>query len=179
MTESLNGNHYRMAEGLCGLLADTYLLYNTTQVAHWNIEGPHFEELQVQLEKQYRDLGAAVDRIAERMCELRIYVPGTLGDYICLSRLQQTPQRGFRKLIQQLIEGHEMVVRRIRRVLEISHEAGDDATAEVLAQRLRRHEMTLRSFQQGLFKRMGHDAGTSRQARLPFGRRDVRHRVTA
>jgi DNA-binding ferritin-like protein len=57
----------KVAGGLAGAMADTYLVYLKTQNFHWNVTGPMFGELHALFEQQYTDLAAAVDELAERI----------------------------------------------------------------------------------------------------------------
>lgn len=41
----------KVAQGLAGVLADTYLLYLKTQNFHWNVTGPMFGELHALFEQ--------------------------------------------------------------------------------------------------------------------------------
>lgn len=68
----------RVAEGLAGVLADTYLLYLKTQNFHWNVTGPMFGELHSLFEQQYTDLATAVDELAERIRAIGEFAPGEL-----------------------------------------------------------------------------------------------------
>lgn len=56
-----------IAEGLSGLLADTYTLYLKTHNYHWNVTGPMFQTLHTMFMTQYTELSLAVDDIAERI----------------------------------------------------------------------------------------------------------------
>lgn len=38
----------KTSDALKTLLADTYTLYLKTQGYHWNVEGPHFQQLHIQ-----------------------------------------------------------------------------------------------------------------------------------
>ena len=56
-----------IAQGLKGLLADSYTLYLQTHNFHWNVTGPQFRPLHLMFEEQYTELAVAVDDIAERI----------------------------------------------------------------------------------------------------------------
>ena len=43
------------AKAVKKLLADTYTLYLKTHGYHWNVEGPHFQQLHIQFMEQYTD----------------------------------------------------------------------------------------------------------------------------
>ena len=100
----------KLAAGLTGLLADTYTLYNTTQFYHWNVEGPQFHSLHAMFEEQYDELADAVDLIAERIRVLGWYTPGTLRDFLEVSRIEQTENvRDSAAMLDHLIRGHRTV----------------------------------------------------------------------
>lgn len=126
------------------MLADTYTLYNSTQCAHWNVEGPRFKELHDLFEDQYQELAVAIDVIAERLRALGFYVPGTLQEMSELSRLNQ------RSLVEgptawegHLIEGHRQVAHRLRELQALAEKTMDEATMDLLVERLRVHEKTI------------------------------------
>jgi len=181
MMEPRNGKHYRLAEGLCGLLADTYVLYNTTQVAYWNVDGPNCNSFQRLFETQYRELGAAVDLLAQRMRRLGIYAPGSLGEYVQFSRLRQTSERGSQRILKQLADDHGKVTRRIRMVLDISREAGDEITSDLLSQRLRVHERSGSELERRLkeTRQNGTASASCVQGTLPLDRSGARQQVPA
>lgn len=132
-----------LATGLTGLLADTYTLYNTTQFYHWNVEGPQFHSLHAMFEEQYDELADAVDLIAERIRVLGWYTPGTLDDFSNLSRIRQKANvRDADTMLEHLIEGHQQVAHRIRELLAETEKVLDQATEDMLIERLRIHEKT-------------------------------------
>jgi len=140
---NVDNNSKQLAEGLTGLLADTYTLYNTTQFYHWNVEGPQFHTLHLLFEEQYGDLADAVDLIAERIRVLGWYTPGTLADFLKLSRIQQKPNvRKTDDMLSHLIEGHRQVSHRIRELLGETEKVLDQASEDMLIERLRVHEKT-------------------------------------
>src|SRR5690625_3440249 len=71
----------KIAEGLSGVLADSYTLFLKTQNYHWNVTGPHFGPLHDLFEEQYRELFDAIDEIAERIRTLGFRAPGTLKEF--------------------------------------------------------------------------------------------------
>src|SRR2546430_1050238 len=80
-----------IAAGLAKLLADTYTLYLKTHNFHWNVTGPMFETLHLMFEKQYIELAAAVDLIAERIRALGLPAPGTYAEFAKLSSIKEEP----------------------------------------------------------------------------------------
>lgn len=132
-----------IANGLSHLLADTYTLYLKTHNFHWNVTGPMFQTLHVMFETQYTELALAVDLVAERIRALGHHAPGTYSDYAKLSSIQETPGvPKAEKMIRLLVEGQEAVVRTARSIYPSAEKASDEATADLLTQRIQLHEKT-------------------------------------
>lgn len=130
-----------IAQGLSRLLADTYTLYLKTHNFHWNVTGPMFQTLHLMFETQYTELALAVDVIAERIRALGFPAPGTYKQYAELSSIKET--EGIPKaqeMIKLLVEGNEAVVRTARSLFPSAEEVSDEATADLLTQRIQLHE---------------------------------------
>jgi starvation-inducible DNA-binding protein len=132
-----------IAKGLGHLLADTYTLYLKTHNFHWNVTGPMFQTLHLMFETQYNELALAVDLVAERIRSLGAPAPGTYAEFGKLSSIKESvgvPKA--RDMIKQLVEGQEAVVRTARKLFPLVEKAGDEATADLLTQRIQLHEKT-------------------------------------
>ena len=132
-----------ISEGLSRLLSDTYLLYIRTHGYHWNVTGPQFNTLHVMFEQQYGELALAVDQIAERIRALGFPAPASYAEFTRLSSLSEDEDRpGAGEMVQRLVKAQEAVVRTARSVFPAVERAGDEATADLLTQRLQIHEKT-------------------------------------
>ncbi len=132
-----------VAQGLSHLLADTYTLYLKTHYFHWNVTGPMFNTLHLMFEGQYTELALAVDLVAERIRALDVYAPGTYRDFAKLSSIKETESvPKAQDMIKELVEGHEAVCRTARSVFPAADQASDEATKDLLTQRLQLHEKT-------------------------------------
>lgn len=132
-----------IALGLSHLLADTYTLYLKTHYFHWNVTGPMFNTLHLMFETQYNELALAVDLIAERIRALDVYAPGTYRDFAKLTSIKETESvPKAQDMITELVAGHEAVCRTARSVFPSADAASDEATADLLTQRLQLHEKT-------------------------------------
>ncbi|MBK9295226.1 MAG: DNA starvation/stationary phase protection protein [Oligoflexia bacterium] len=132
-----------IAGGLSKLLSDSYTLYLKTHNYHWNVTGPMFQTLHLMFETQYNELALAVDLIAERIRSLGFPAPGTYSEFSKLTSIKE--KVGHVKaedMIKDLIEGQETVVRTARSVFEAVEDAADEATADLLTQRMQLHEKT-------------------------------------
>ncbi|NBX77003.1 MAG: DNA starvation/stationary phase protection protein [Proteobacteria bacterium] len=133
----------KIADGLSKLLADSYILYLKTHNFHWNVEGPMFNTLHQMFMDQYTELWNALDLIAERIRALGCYAPGSHKKYSQLSSISESEENiPATKMIEQLLEGHEMVAQTARSVFGVAESGNDEATLDLLTQRLQIHEKT-------------------------------------
>jgi starvation-inducible DNA-binding protein len=133
----------KIADGLAHLLADTYTLYMKTHSFHWNVEGPMFNTLHAMFMVQYTELWNALDLIAERIRSLGLPAPGTYSEFARLTSIEETPGvPEANEMLRLLVKGHEAVARTARSVFPHADKAGDEATADLLTQRLQVHEKT-------------------------------------
>ncbi|MDR9403641.1 MAG: Dps family protein [Halothece sp. Uz-M2-17] len=132
-----------IAEGLSRLLADTYSLYLKTHYFHWNVTGPMFHSLHQMFEEEYVELAQAVDDVAERIRTLGAVAPGSYSQFAELSSVPETrdvPEA--QEMVRLLVEGNEAVVRTARAAFPAAERAGDEATADLITERMRTHEKT-------------------------------------
>ena len=132
-----------ITHGLSRLLSDTYTLYLKSHHYHWNVTGPMFQTLHLMFETHYTELALAVDLIAERIRALGLPAPGTYKEFGKLSTVHNDP--GVPKdlvMIKNLVEAHEAVARTARSVFPVAEGANDEATVDLLTQRLQVHEKT-------------------------------------
>ncbi|MDP2246750.1 MAG: Dps family protein [Nitrosomonadales bacterium] len=133
----------KIAEGLSHLLADTYTLYLKTHYFHWNVTGPMFNTLHLMFETQYTELALAVDAVAERIRSLDFYAPGTYKEFIKLASIEESDSvPKAQDMIKELVVGHEAVCRTARSVFPAIEAAADEASADLVTQRLQVHEKT-------------------------------------
>ena len=133
----------QIVDGLSRVLADSYTLYMMTHNFHWNVEGPMFNTLHLMFEGQYNEQWVALDLIAERIRSLGAPAPGTYKAFVALSSIDEPAgQPEAMEMVRQLVKGHEAVIRTARSVFPAVEAAGDEATADLLTQRLQVHEKT-------------------------------------
>jgi starvation-inducible DNA-binding protein len=133
----------KVADALSRLLADTYGLYLKTHSFHWNVEGPMFNTLHLMFMEQYTELWQALDEIAERIRALGYPAPGSYKAFAKLSSIEETdgvPEA--MEMVRELVKGHEAVARTARAAFVPSEKAADEASADLLTQRLQVHEKT-------------------------------------
>lgn len=132
-----------IADGLSRLLADSYLLYVKTHNFHWNVEGPQFNTLHTMFMGQYTEIWNALDDIAERIRALGEYAPGSYAQFAKLSSIKESEKvPEATKMIKELLEGHEVVIQTARSAFPVAEEENDQATCDLLTQRMNIHEKT-------------------------------------
>jgi len=133
----------QIVNGLSALLADSFTLYLKTHKFHWNVEGPMFRTLHLMFMEQYTELWNALDEIAERIRALGAYAPGSNKQFSELATIKEShdvPEA--MKMVKDLLSGHEAVIKTAREVLEPADRASDEATIDLITQRLQVHEKT-------------------------------------
>src|SRR5690625_3571123 len=110
---------------------------------YWNVTGPKFQHLHDMFEEQYKKLSYAMDEIAERMRSLGFPAPGTYQQFGELTSIKEnTDIPAAEEMIRRAVEGHESVVRTARELFPAAEEVHDEATADLLTQRIQLHEKT-------------------------------------
>jgi len=102
-----------------------------------------FTSLHVMFEQQYTELALAVDLIAERIRALGVFAPGSYRAYAKLSQIEEEDGHPpAMEMVRNLVAAHESVVRTAREAFPTAEQAADEATCDLLTQRLQVHEKT-------------------------------------
>jgi len=155
-TETLNGvkkmevnigiskeHREKIAKGLSEVLADSYLLYLKTHNYHWNVTGELFHQLHEQFEEQYTELAEAIDVIAERIRAIGFRAPGSFKEFNEITSItEDTDQPKAKEMVKRLAKANEQVIRTAREALKPANEAEDEATIDLLTERLTVHSKT-------------------------------------
>ncbi|WP_411823428.1 Dps family protein [Leptospira sp. 'Mane'] len=132
-----------ISEALKKLLGDTYTLYQKTHSYHWNVTGPMFQTLHLLFMTQYTELWNAIDPIAERIRALGYYAPisgSEFAKYSSIAEDKEVPKA--EDMIRNLVEGNEAVIRTARAAYAPAEKGNDQASLDLLTQRLDIHEKT-------------------------------------
>ena len=138
-----DSDRLKIADGLSGLLADSYTLYLMTHNFHWNVKGPMFNSLHVMFMAQYTEQWTALDLIAERIRALGAPAPGTYKEFAKLASIKEI--EGVPKamdMVRHLVAAQEATARTARRLFTLVNKANDQPSADLLTQRLDVHEKT-------------------------------------
>lgn len=134
----------KIADELSHFLADTYVVYLKTQNFHWNVTGPNFAALHKLFEEQYQQLADAVDVIAERIRALGETAPASLSEFQKLTSIkEETGTPSAENMLRKLAKDHEVLVEHANIVFTKAEKAADQATMDLLIERIREHEKTI------------------------------------
>ena len=105
-------NRAAVAQVLCKLLADEFVLYTKTKNAHWNVEGADFYNKHLFFEQQYTQLDDIIDAVAERIRTLGHYAPATLKSFLDLTHLTEAKSQNNDSIgfIKELLSDHESII---------------------------------------------------------------------
>ena len=132
-----------VADLLGKVLADTCVLAVKTQNYHWNVTGARFPYLHELFGKQYAELIAASDEIAERIRAIGHPAPGTMGEFLKLSGLKEAKGAlDAKAMIRDLLADHEAVIRAGREAQKSIQETGDEESSDLLIGRVAAHGKT-------------------------------------
>lgn len=130
-----------ITSSLSRLLADTYTVQLKTQNFHWNVRGPMFHTLHQLFETQYAELSVAVDQIAERIRTLGATAPASYSRFSELTSIKDgTGEESADEMISSLVDDNETIVRTARQAFSVTEAAKDEASADLLTQRMQVHE---------------------------------------
>jgi len=101
-----------------------------------------FQTLHQLFEQQYTELEAAVDVIAERTRALGQPAPGTYSDFVKLTSIKEVTGVPYNEMIRLQLKANETVVRTARSIIAGVGKVDDEASADLLAQRIQLHEKT-------------------------------------
>jgi starvation-inducible DNA-binding protein len=130
-----------VAQELTKVLADSFAVYLKTHGYHWNVRGPEFFSFHNLLEQQYRDIWDALDDIAERIRALGVLAPQSYSAFGNLTSIKDgDPEKDATAMLKELMQDHETLIATARTAFETASEAGDEASADLMTQRLAAHE---------------------------------------
>lgn len=133
----------QVVQELSTLQADTYVLYVKTQNFHWNVVDPRFHSLHEFFEEQYEELAEAVDVIAERIRALDEKAPGSMREYLELTRLEESKNTlSAGEMLKALLHDHESLIQALRIAIDQTAKLGDQGSSDLCINRIRAHEKT-------------------------------------
>lgn len=135
-----------LRESLQRVLVDLIALHNVGKQAHWNIVGPNFRDLHLNLDELVVVARDGADTVAERMRALHAAPDGRPGVFAAQTSLPEFPAGEIHThdAIREMVKAIEAAVATMREVHDDVDDA-DPASADIL------HEFTVKLEQQAWF----------------------------
>lgn len=126
------------------VLCDAYALYLKTQNYHWNVEGPHFKCLHMLFEEQYKELGEAIDILAEEIRACGEKAPATFSFYQQNTTISAGEESlDWKQMLEDLIKSHVGMKKTVQKALEQAQEEKNEVVANLMTERLAVHGKSL------------------------------------
>jgi starvation-inducible DNA-binding protein len=132
---SLNEKEIKpVVDHLNDLLANYHIHYQKLRGCHWNVKGQNFFTLHVKFEELYNNAVITIDELAERILTLGKPPISTFADYIKVSKIKEINTIGLKDtaMVKAIIDDMATLISLERDIMEISAEAGDDGTNDMI-----------------------------------------------
>ena len=132
---SLNEREIKpVVDHLNDLLANYHVHYQKLRGCHWNVKGKSFFTLHIKFEELYNAAVLNIDELAERILTLGKPPHSTFSDYIKTSKIKEINTIGLKDtdMVKALIDDMAILIGMEREILEITTEAGDDGTNDMI-----------------------------------------------
>ncbi len=123
-----------IVDQLNDLLANYHIHYQKLRGCHWNIKGGHFFTLHVKFEELYSNAQLTIDELAERVLTLGKPPVSRFSDYIAISQIKEADTIGMKDtdMVRAIMDDFSKLIEMERSIMEISDEAGDDGTNDMI-----------------------------------------------
>ncbi|MVN92744.1 Dps family protein [Mucilaginibacter aquatilis] len=132
---SLNEQEVKpVVDHLNELLANYHIHYQKLRGCHWNVKGPSFFTLHVKFEELYTEALTFIDELAERILTLGKPPYSTFAEYIQTSQIKEINTIGMKDtdMVKALIADMAALIEMERNILDITSDAGDDGTNDMI-----------------------------------------------
>jgi starvation-inducible DNA-binding protein len=123
-----------VVDHLNDLLANYHIHYQKLRGCHWNVKGKSFFTLHIKFEELYTEALTTIDELAERILTLGKPPYSTFNDYISQSTIKEVQTIGLKDtdMVRALIEDMAALIEMEREILDVTSEAGDDGTNDMI-----------------------------------------------
>jgi len=130
-----------LADLLNDLLANYSMFYQNTRGYHWNIKGKKFFELHLKFEELYNDLFVKIDDVAERILTLGGTPNHAFSKYQAQSAIKESAETSDGDdAVKQILAAFSTLIRKQRKILDLSGEIGDEGTNSLMSDYIREQE---------------------------------------
>lgn len=142
----MNKNDVKLSQTLLNdILANESVLLMQTLNYHWNIVGPEFHDYHLLFDKQYNQLFADMDKIAERVRAVQGVALGSFKHILTSATLKEdsgkTPHP--KQMIVILLKQYEKLIEQIRdSIVTLDKKTTDFGTINFLEELITQHEKT-------------------------------------
>lgn len=131
----------KVADKLQKLLADEHVVYIKTRNYHWNIKAANFAELHAFYEKQYDELEAVIDEIAERIRMIGFLSTGRMSEFLKRTELKEGKEiTDAGEQVSNLMKDHEIVIKYLRNCIRDFEDLNDMGSADFVTALMQQHE---------------------------------------
>ncbi len=120
-------------DALHQFLADLHVFYANVRGYHWNVKGTAFFALHEEFEKIYDAIAEQIDEVAERLLQLSETPENNLE---ALAKKAKLSAKGkpdeAKKMVEDLLEDFQYILASCRNIAELSDEAGDTVTNDLV-----------------------------------------------
>lgn len=123
-----------VVDHLNDLLANYHIHYQKLRGCHWNVRGNHFFTLHAKFEELYTNALTTIDELAERILTLGKSPFSTFKDYLSHSEINEVDTIGMKDIdmVKAIIEDLEVLIAMQRDLLDITSEAEDEGTNDMI-----------------------------------------------
>lgn len=123
-----------VVDHLNDLLANYHIHYQKLRGCHWNVRGNHFFTLHDKFEELYTNALTTIDELAERILTLGKPPLSTFKDYVDGAEIKEIDTIGLKDIdmVKAIIDDLESLIAMQRDLLEITSEAEDEGTNDMI-----------------------------------------------
>ena len=127
------------------ILANESVLLMQTLNYHWNLVGPQFHDYHLLFDKQYNQLFADMDKIAERVRAVQGQALGSFKNILATASLKEDSGKAPKpaQMIVNLLKQYEALIEQIRAaIVTLDKKSTDFGTINFLEELITQHEKT-------------------------------------
>ncbi|AKQ42769.1 DNA-binding protein [Aurantiacibacter atlanticus] len=134
MAQSGDNSKTALVEGLNGLLADHLALYFKTKNFHWHVSGPRFRDLHLLFDEHAIEIRDQIDAIGERVRKNDAMTLTSIGSVAKNTQIKDQDDATLapEKMVEELRDDNQKLVKRLKELKKLAEEAGDNATDGLL-----------------------------------------------
>ena len=126
-------------------MANESVLLMQTLNYHWNLVGPQFHDYHLLFDKQYNQLFADMDKIAERVRAVQGQALGSFKNILATASLKEDSGKAPKpaQMIVNLLKQYEALIEQIRAaIVTLDKKSTDFGTINFLEELITQHEKT-------------------------------------